>query len=338
MVIGPAVSADGAVIVGRCADRSVRWVGGAVIDLNTFSSGSYSAANGVSSDGQLIVGNAFNGSLSAPDTIPYRWTQATGTQHLGIGYVTGGIFEDFGAKCVSADGAVIVGNEGIVVREAFRWTAASGLIGLGYLPFGPQIPDSTATAISGDSSVVVGQSVSLSGPQAFRWNSGDGMAGLGDLQGGDFNSMAHAASADGSVIVGRGTGAAGPEAFVWDSVHGMRSLRALLLALGTSEPNNWVLTSATAVSADGLTIAGYGTNPAGDTEGWVARIPRAVLCYANCDGSTAGATLSVSDFTCFIARFEAGDSYSNCDGSSLPPVLNVNDYLCFMNKIAVGCQ
>src|SRR5262245_24489647 len=139
-----AVSTDGSVIVGRCADRSVRWVGNAVIDLNTFNSGSFSAANGVSGDGELIVGNAYNGSPSSPDTIPYRWTFAGGTQHLGTGYITAGTFEDFGAKGVSTDGTAIVGNEGFFVREAFRWTSGSGLVGLGYLPFGPQMPDSTA--------------------------------------------------------------------------------------------------------------------------------------------------------------------------------------------------
>jgi uncharacterized membrane protein len=209
---------------------------------------------------------------------------------------------------------------------------------MGYLPFGPQIPDSTANAVSTDGNVAVGQSVSLSGPQAFRWTSADGMTGMGDLPGGAFDSAAMATSADGSVIVGRGTSAAGSEAFIWDSVHGMRSLRALLIDLGSTDLNSWVLTGASGVSANGQTITGYGTNPAGQTEAWVAQIPAAVLCYANCDGSTAGPVLSVADFACFISRFDAGDPYANCDGSSLPPILNVNDFVCFMNRVAVGCQ
>jgi probable HAF family extracellular repeat protein len=333
-----AVSANGAVIVGRCGDRSVRWVGNAIIDLNTFGSGSFSSANGIAGNGQFIVGNAFNGSFSSPETVPYRWSTGAGSQTLAPGYITSGSYEEFGAKGASADGSVVVGNEGLLVREAFRWTAASGLMSMGYLPFGPQMPDSTASAVSADGEIVVGQSVSIPGPQAFHWNAIHGMVGLGDLAGGDFHSAANAVSSDGAVIVGLATSGSGPESFIWDAVHGMRSLRTLLANLGHVDVNDWVLTSATGVSADGRTIVGFGTNPAGDTEGWMAQIPAAVLCYANCDGSTAGPALSIADFGCFLSRFDAGDTFANCDGSSLPPVLNVNDFLCFLNRYSAGCQ
>jgi hypothetical protein len=35
----------------------------------------------------------------------------------------------------------------------------------------------------------------------------------------------------------------------------------------------WQLSEATAISDDGLTIVGFGTNPLGNTEAWVATIP-----------------------------------------------------------------
>ncbi len=35
----------------------------------------------------------------------------------------------------------------------------------------------------------------------------------------------------------------------------------------------WTLTTATAISADGLTIAGTGLNPDGFQEAWVAHVP-----------------------------------------------------------------
>jgi hypothetical protein len=62
-----------------------------------------------------------------------------------------------------------------------------------------------------------------------------------------------------------------------------------------------------------------------------------VVCYANCDGSSAAPVLNVNDFTCFLNRFAAGESYANCDASTVAPVLNVNDFTCFLNKYAAGC-
>jgi len=60
-------------------------------------------------------------------------------------------------------------------------------------------------------------------------------------------------------------------------------------------------------------------------------------CYANCDGSTIPPILNVSDFTCFLNKYSAGDPYANCDGSTVPPILNVNDFTCFLNSYSAGC-
>src|SRR5262245_37318037 len=87
---------------------------------------------------------------------------------------------------VSADGSVVVGTRfaGPSV-EAFRWTAATGVVGLGDLP--GDTAGSNAAAVSADGGVVVGVSGSASGQEAFRWTSGGGMVGLGDLPGGGFD-------------------------------------------------------------------------------------------------------------------------------------------------------
>jgi len=61
-------------------------------------------------------------------------------------------------------------------------------------------------------------------------------------------------------------------------------------------------------------------------------------CYANCDGSTVAPILNVSDFTCFLNKYAAGDPYANCDHSSTPPILNVNDFVCFQTSYAAGCS
>jgi probable HAF family extracellular repeat protein len=147
------------------------------------------------------------------------------------------------------------------------------MVGLGDLPGGAF--SSIAYNVSTDGSVVVGRSASASGSEAFRWTSGGGMVGLGDLAGGAFDSSASAISSDGLIVVGRATTALGQEAFIWDSVNGMRRLYDVLesdFGLGASL-TGWTLNSATAISADGTTIVGYGLNPFGNTEAWLFTIP-----------------------------------------------------------------
>lgn len=67
---------------------------------------------------------------------------------------------------------------------------------------------------------------------------------------------------------------------------------------------------------------------------WLTAAPG---CYANCDQSTSAPALTVGDFTCFLARYAAGDPYANCDHSTAPPVLNTADFTCFVRLFAAGC-
>lgn len=68
------------------------------------------------------------------------------------------------------------------------------------------------------------------------------------------------------------------------------------------------------------------------------RVTPAVVCYANCDGSTTVPMLNINDFVCFQIRFASGDSYANCDGSTAAPALNVNDFICYQSRFAAGCE
>ena len=156
---------------------------------------------------------------------------------------------------------------------------AASFQGLGQLPGGFT---SQALGVSGDGSVVVGKGVVPGGPlgsklEAFRWTSEGGIVGLGDLPTGLFSSRAHGVSGDGAVVVGYGSsvtfGVEGAEAFIWDQGHGMRSLQQVLttdFALGGAL-TGWQLTQATAISADGLTVVGFGANfNTRQTEAWRA--------------------------------------------------------------------
>ena len=106
------------------------------------------------------------------------------------------------------------------------------------------------------------------------------MVGLGDLVGGNFYSTANDVSADGSTVVGKSSVGytSGPspepiyEAFVWDSANGMRELDDTLTGLGLNL-TGWSLDEATGISADGNTIVGWGMNPNGQREAWLATVP-----------------------------------------------------------------
>ncbi len=98
---------------------------------------------------------------------------------FGLGDLGG----DSQARGVSDDGSVVVGASqspntvGVFDREAFSWTNGTGMVGLGDLA-GSKF-HSFAFGVSGDGSVIVGQSRPTTGTEAFRWTSGSGMVGLG---------------------------------------------------------------------------------------------------------------------------------------------------------------
>jgi probable HAF family extracellular repeat protein len=186
----------------------------------------------------------------------------------GLGDIPSG-FQEVAAYGISADGQVVVGSgKGPYADEAFRWSLQGGMEGLGFLPNGDA---SMALAASADGSVVVGYSTTGTGREAFRWTQADGMAGLGDLSGGAYSSIAHSVSADGSIVVGAGTTANGEEACIW--VNGtLTNLRIYLTDGYGLDISGWSLTAAKLVSADGKTIVGYGLNPDGETEAWIAHL------------------------------------------------------------------
>ena len=96
--------------------------------------------------------------------------------------------------------------------------------------------------------------------------------GLGDLPGGAFSSEARATSADGAVVVGVGLSAFGLEAFLWTADDDMRLLKDILVNDFGLDLTGWGLREATGLSADGLTIVGWGTH-GGNFEAWMATIP-----------------------------------------------------------------
>jgi probable HAF family extracellular repeat protein len=223
-----------------------------------------SYASDVSANGSAIVGRG--SSTAAINAETFLWTPDTGLMPLGD--LPDGSFGSY-ATGVSADGSVIVGAGGSALgTEAYRWTAGSGMVGLGHLSDDVSVIYSEAEAVSANGLVIVGRSVSALGTEAFRWTDASGMVGLGLLPNGDF-SLANDVSANGSVVVGKASRNFLNDAFVWTKSDGLRSIAELLIGAGV-DLTGWRLDEATAVSANGLIIVGTGINPDGAFEAWRA--------------------------------------------------------------------
>ena len=210
------------------------------------------SAEAVSADGATVVGwfqAVTGGRIEA-----FHWNTATGA--VGLGDLIGDEFqsESFG---VSADGSVVVGTataagaepgQGSRHLEAFRWTAATGMVGLGDLQGGNYWSD--ARGVSADGSVVVGWSYNASFEQeAMRWTSATGMVGLGYLPKLEFPGASAAdVSDDGSVVVGNSGTDTGTEAVLWTSAGGMMGLGYI--------PGLEAESRAYGVSADGSVVVG----------------------------------------------------------------------------------
>ena len=174
------------------------------------------------------------------------------------------------ANCISL--GIGLGAIGVTFpAQAASFQKLTSLPGGGFSPFALW----SALGVSADGSVVVGSSKSASSggtgrTEAFRWTQATGMVGLGVLPGGYFSSSALGVSADGSVVVGYSDSE--NEAFIWNSTQGMRSLQQVLTNDYGLDLTGWFLYQANAISADGLTVVGYGTNPNGLNEAWIARL------------------------------------------------------------------
>lgn len=371
-----AASADGSTIVGWSnVDGSVgqnlrgfRWTqSGGMQPIPTLG-GNRSYAYGVSADGTVVVGEAYD---SAGIPRAFRWTAAGGIQDIGTGP---GRFYSV-ARAVSADGSVVVGEvlDAALNYHSFRWTAASGMQ---YLPTTASSAASRATAVAANGTRVVCE---------VRDEEGNDMVIIWDQTLGTFNLSLWAGlnrdlwiatgagiTADGNTVVGQEwTGPAGIRSYLWSLPNFHESLidnpqgveqnvanaisdnggvvvgRAVFGAGGGGyvwtptgamrflPPAAGYATSfATTVSGDGRVVAGWSSNNgAGQFHAtrWSCGIS---ACYANCDGNTGPAPLSPADFSCFLTKYRAGDSYADCDASSS---LSPADFSCFLNKYRAGC-
>jgi probable HAF family extracellular repeat protein len=261
-------SGDGSVVVGRGTDGvavvAFRWTESGTRTLPMLNPADrYGEAFDISADGSVIVGISRDADYF---DVAVRW-DAAGVHALGTLAPPTADARTAIASDVTPNGSVIVGyspsHNGRY--EAFRWTAAGGMVGLGDLPGGEFL--SRASGVSDDGSTVVGASAwATLSSAAFRWTADSGMVRLVGMDG------ASDTSGDGSVVVGSRTDVSGDTAMIWTAADGTRRLDDALRRAGV-DTGGWRLRTAFAVSADGLTIAGDGINPAGQNEAYIAVLP-----------------------------------------------------------------
>jgi hypothetical protein len=254
-------------------------------------------------------------SFESPPSHAYRHTPEAGNQDLGwIRPTLGPAYPQSTtgkATGISVDGNVVVGTNSdrrsniIVIgvpnsdpsdlyfgEEAFRWTPATGMVPLGYLP---GTTSSRANGVSGDGKIVFGSAGRSGeilspvgvGPTAFRWTEATGMVAINSPSESQTVTL-NAANFDGSILVGssnpaltlfidpstgfvqRSSGFA--SAVIWDQSHGLRDLETVLETEYGMDLTEWQLLSANDISDDGRTIIGSGINPEGNVEGWIVHL------------------------------------------------------------------
>lgn len=289
-----AVSADGSTIAGNGRmevplgdpayyGQAFRWTQtSGVVGLGELPGGAtQSQARDISWNGEKIVGWS-NSTASGQGSEAFIWTAEKGMVGIGgLGDAPGAPLVNSDAQGISADGSVVVGSSvgPSGDQEAYRWTEATGMVGIGALwnvNFHSQASD-----VSADGNTIVGYSVAADSSARlvpFRWTEETGMMDLGSFPGGVRDGRASAVSGNGLTVGGwSGYGSIldphYAEAFIWDQGHGMRNLRNVLINDFGLNLTGWWLSSVSAISYDGMTITGNGTNPNGKGEAWIAVIP-----------------------------------------------------------------
>jgi uncharacterized membrane protein len=234
------VSADGSTIV-IAAGTQYRWksdTGLVPVPL----------ASGVSGDGSILVGTLLNQMTGLVQAA--RWTEASGLKFLdlpggetyawdisadgsvilcessaGIPFIWGAddgvVLLDLPSPLntdgtfikISDNGMVVVSiiGSGISDRRGIRWTKETGVVEVGRLPDGPWM---SATGVSADGSIIVGNSQNVSPQRPAIWDAIHGPRyldnilvkelGLGNDFAGWNNLFAYGVSGDGRTIIGRG--------------------------------------------------------------------------------------------------------------------------------------
>jgi probable HAF family extracellular repeat protein len=220
--------------------HAVLWTNGAIRDLGTLGTGSYSEGWGVNNNGQ-VVGSSYTNGGSFVGVHGFLYTQARGMVDLTPNSDTGSALDINDAGQVTGYKTAAGGN-----YHAFRWKEGT-FADLGVLP---GFAHSFGWAINAVGQVT-GNSTSASGnsEQLFRSIAGGGLQNLGGT--GEHN-VAWGLNASGDVVGTRGFRQ--PRAVLYTDAGGLRDLGTLI------DPSlGWVLLGAHDINDAGQ-IVGYAFN------------------------------------------------------------------------------
>ena len=205
------------------------------------------------SDAGIAVGLAYD---ETGNPIAFCWSAPEGMTRL----VANRPANAARANAISTDGSTIAGwnDQDDGYRSGVIWQdgIALDLLDAGGNPVGE------ALATNHDGSVVVGSgAATANGIEAWRWTAATGVQPIGFV-GTMGQAFAFGVSDDGNVVVGASGSGFDRDAVIWTPDSGMVLLADYLAANDVVVPEGWRLSSASAVSADGRTIAGWGLAPA----------------------------------------------------------------------------
>ena len=284
---------DGSIVVGTgrnaSVHRAVRWDDTVMTQLPSASGlAGYSACLGVSANGRTLSAFNTDGTITGYGNVAGVRIDDGVLTPLPFGNDSGAYGQP------SEDGRVLSGRVRLagLSYQACYWTDTT-LTLLPQLAGGPTSSYSQCFAISGDGSVKVGVSCSTASPtwnvgESCRWQNGVAQS-LGALPGAVNDGNARSCNRDGSIVVGDALSTAGRRAYIWDAQNGMRELGNVLVSDYGLNLTGWTLTYALAITPDGRVIVGSGTNSAGNTEGWIARLEcGGVASYCSSGTTTNG--------------------------------------------------
>lgn len=247
-----AVSASGSHAAGWCDLDAVRWSsdGGRALGRMASPFGGIAVAQAISGDGSVVVGFGRGEQVGTPFWA-FAWDAVRGMVPLCPPPGEGSIFGSY-ASGVSADGRVIVGaSDGIGGGHLRAFRAA---LDREWQPIMSE--PSSASAVSGDGTVVVGI-VHLQGvDRAFAWSEAAGMRLLDDLDGGIQSAIAYGVNTDGTWIVGGSSSGSSDPEYAYEAV--LWSSTGKATALGDL-PGGDYASEARGVSADGSVVVGLST-------------------------------------------------------------------------------
>lgn len=225
----------------------------------------------ISGDGSTIVGLAYTNGCATGGVRAFKWTEAGGTELLPK---YDSPTRAGRANAVNYDGSVIVG-----------WDDAStgnrrGTYWIGGVPQliqpDPSLPFAgEALDVTRDGRFIVGLNHSRN---SWRFSLSGGLEDLGNLAGGR-SSGAGSTGDDGAIVTGWTDTFTTRLPAIWTAELGWSNFVQFMNSQGTYA-QDIVFLNATASSADGKTITGFGNSIFGQV-GWILKAPKAVVCHVS---------------------------------------------------------